>query len=167
MTRVLARTLALVAFQTVVVVSASGCGDNQDPAGAEALFKRIQDLNYRSTFARAPGYETRLPSNTQHSDFSEVFINDVVDEAITDAEPLSEWPIDSLIIKDGTDDDGTLELIAVMEKRSDGWYWAEYLEPDAPDGGPKFSGKPAVCIDCHQGAATVGNDFTQVLNLPK
>ena len=162
MTRVSTATLALVALTAL-----SACGDNQDPSGADALFERIQGLDYRNTFAKAPGYETRLPSNTKHSDFSEVYINDVVNDAITDAEPLPEWPIDSLIIKDGTEDDGTHELIAVMEKRADGWYWAEYLDPNEPSGGAKFSGKPDLCIDCHQGAADVGNDFTQVLNLPK
>lgn len=129
------------------------------------MLDRIQALDYQQTFAKAPGYETPLPSNTSHSDFSDIFINDVVDQAIKEATPLTEWPIDSLIIKDGYDDDDELMLIAVMEKRSDGWYWAEYVDPSEPDGGAKFSGKPDTCIDCH--AAAIADDYTRAITLPK
>ena len=156
------RRWALVA---VVALFTTGCGDNQDPEGAQALYDQILADNYRTTYAKAPGFEMRHPSNTAHSDFSQIFINPVVDDAIKAQMPLSEWPLDSLIIKDGTDQDGTVDLFAVMQKRADGWYWAEYLDPSAPDGGVKFSGKPDVCINCHQGAAA--NDFTQAITLPK
>ncbi len=145
----------------------SACGDNQDPRGAEELFARIQAANYRSTFAKAPGYETKQPSNTAHSDFSQIFVNDVADGVLEAKEPTAAWPLDSLIVKDGSDGDGDVDLIAVMEKRADGWYWAEYLDPSAPGGGAEFSGKPSVCIDCHQAGADAGNDFTQAVALPK
>jgi hypothetical protein len=142
-----------------------GCGDNQDPVGAQALYDRIQELDYRNTFAPAPGFETRQPSNTAHSDFSAIYINETVANVLEAAEPLTEWPLDSLIIKDGSDSGGTVDLIAVMEKRSDGWYWAEYLDPSEPDGGVKYSGKPDVCIDCHRGSGQ--GDFTIGVQLPR
>jgi len=156
---------AFVALTSLLMVAA--CGDNQDPEGANDLFQRLQDLDYRNTFAKPPGYDTRQPSNTAHSDFSAIFINDVAAAVLDAGEPTSSWPLDSLIVKDGTDEDGTLDLIAVMEKRSDGWYWAEYLDPESEDGGAEFSGKPDLCIDCHQVGADAGNDFTRAIALPK
>ena len=154
--------LALVALSFL-----SACGDNQDPAGADELFLRIQTLAYRATFAKAPGYETQQPSNTSHSAFSDIFLNPISAKVIADNTAISAWPLGSLIVKDGYDDDGIIELIAVMEKRSDGWYWAEYLDPTASAGGASYSGKPSVCIDCHQSAADDGNDFTRAIVLPK
>ncbi len=145
---------------------AAGCGDNQDPSGAEELYQRIQKLNYHG-FATAPGYDTRQPSNTAHAKFSQIFVNPVVDGAIKAKKPLKAWPLDALVVKDGTDGDGDLVLVAVMEKRADGWYWAEYNKPASADGGAKYSGKPSLCINCHQAAADAGNDFTQAITLPK
>jgi len=157
----LIRRFALVA----TTLGALACGDNQDPAGAQLLLDEIRQLDYQNTFAKAPGYETAQPSNTSHSDFSDIFVNDIVDDAIIAAEPLTEWPLGSLVIKDGYDDDNELNLIAVMEKREDGWYWAEYLDPSADDGGAKFSGKPDVCISCH--AVGSADDYTRAITLPK
>ena len=77
-----------------------GCGDNQDPAGAQELFDRINALDYRNSFDKAPGFEQRQPSNTAHSDFSAIYINEVVADVLADGTPLTEWPLDSLIIKD-------------------------------------------------------------------
>lgn len=139
------------------------CGDNQDPEGAQELLDRIRALDYTATFAKAPGYETRRPSNTAHSEFSDIFVNPVVQNAIDEGATLTEWPLDSLIVKDGYDG-SELSLIAVMEKREGGWYWAEYLDPDEADGGVKFSGHPAVCIDCH--AIARESDYTRAFALP-
>ncbi len=145
----------------------AACGDNQDPATADDLFRRIQTANYRATFAKAPGYATKQPSNTAHAKFSDIFVNPTVDGAIKAKKPLKEWPLGSLVVKDGYDGDGAVQLIAVIEKRADGWFWAEYTKPTSADGGAKYSGKPSICINCHQAAADAGNDFTQAIALPK
>ncbi len=70
---------------------------------------------------------------------------------------LSEWPLGSWIIKDGYDGD-TLELVATMEKREAGWFWAEY---DA-EGSAAYSGSPAVCTDCHSSGA----DYVRAFGFP-
>lgn len=135
------------------------CGDAQAPDEAIALYERIHAENYRG-FARAPGYETRQPSAAPHSDHVDIYVNDVVAEALAAGEPLSSWPIGSLIVKDGFTDDGKLDLIAAMDKRDTGWFWAEWVDPDDPDA--KFSGAPNVCTNCHASGA----DFVRAFGFP-
>lgn len=144
------------ALLTFTLLLATGCGDNQQPEAAIALYERIQQEGYQS-FARAPGYETRKPSDAPHSDRVDIFINPVVADALSADEPLTNWPEGSLIVKDGYTDDGERELVAVMDKRSDGWFYAEYFDGDA-----KFSGKPDVCTDCHKSGA----DFVLAFGFP-
>jgi hypothetical protein len=136
----------------------AGCGDNQEPEQADALWDRIHAESYRS-FARAPGYETRRPSDAPHSDQVDIYVNDVVAQALADG-GISSWPVGSLIVKDGFTDDGELDLVAVMDKRADGWFWAEYLDVEAGDA--EFSGKPDICIDCHSSGA----DFVRAFGFP-
>jgi hypothetical protein len=134
----------------------SGCGDNQDEAGARDLLQKIEANRYR-TWERAPGYETRRPSNAPHSEAVDIYMNDLVSEVLALAEPLASWPVGSIIAKDGFDG-SDLELIAVMEKRTDGWFWAEYDS----DRDPLYSGRPDVCIDCHES----GSDYVRAFRLP-
>jgi hypothetical protein len=134
----------------------AGCGDNQDEAGARELLGRIRADEYR-TWDRAPGYPSRRSTNAPHSDAVDIYVNDVVAEALAFEDPLEEWPVGSIIAKDGFDG-SDLELIAVMEKRENGWFWAEYDD----DGDPDYSGRPEVCLDCHRS----GNDYVRAFRLP-
>ena len=134
----------------------AGCGDNQDPAGASALWREIQEQEYRS-WQRAPGFDTVQRSRAPHGDRVAIYINDVVADALAASEPLAQWPEGSLIVKDGFDG-SDLELIAAMEKRADGWFWAEYDD----EGDALYSGKPELCIDCHRG----GDDSVRAFALP-
>ncbi|MDX2087623.1 MAG: hypothetical protein SFX73_07225 [Kofleriaceae bacterium] len=133
----------------------AACGDDQQPEEAAALLTRIRAESYRD-WERAPGYEVRRQADSPHSDEVDIYINPTVSLALQ-AGPLPAWPRGSLIVKDGFDGD-ELELIAVMEKREDGWFWAEYFDDDS-----KYSGKPGVCIDCHED----GDDFVLAFELPK
>jgi hypothetical protein len=133
-----------------------GCGDNQDEAGARDLLQKIEADRYR-TWERAPGYATRRASNAPHSEAVDIYVNDVVSEVLALGEPLAAWPVGSIIAKDGFDG-SELELIAVMEKRADGWFWAEYDSDRNPD----YSGRPDVCIDCHES----GSDYVRAFRLP-
>ena len=63
----------------------------------------------------------------------------------------------ALIVKDGYDK-GALTLLAIMEKREDGWFWAEYQE----DGEVEESGSPRNCIKCHD----AGDDYVRAFKLP-
>jgi len=137
---------------------AISCGDDQDPEGAKDLLQRVRDDGY-TKWARAPGYDERRASSAPHGDQVDIFVNDVVEGALASGDGLEAWPVGSIIAKDGYDDDGTLALIAVMEKRNDGWYWAEY---DGESDESIYSGKPAVCIDCHAS----GDDEVRAFSLP-
>jgi len=134
----------------------AACGDNQDEEGALALLDRVKADNYRS-WERAPGYETRRASHSPHSDQVDIYVNDQIAEVLALGDPQTAWPEGSVIVKDGFSG-SDLELIAVMEKRADGWYWAEY---DA-DGDPSYSGHPELCTDCHRS----GSDYVRAFALP-
>ncbi len=136
----------------------AACGDDQDPSGARELYQRIQDENYRA-WRRAPGYETRRKAQAPHADEVDIYVNDVVAAALDAGEPLEAWPEGSLVVKDGFDGDDH-ELVAVMEKRKDGWFWAEYFGGDDA----KYSGRPDLCVDCHDRG---GNDFVRAFTLPR
>jgi hypothetical protein len=120
------------------------CGDNQDEPGARDLLADIRAQGYRG-WERAPGWPARARSSGPHGDDVDIYVNDVVSDVLATAEPLGSLPVGSIIAKDGWDG-SDLEHIAVMQKRSDGWFWAEY----DGDGDPSYSGHPDVCTDCHR-----------------
>lgn len=146
---------AIVGVVTLLTLVACS-GDDQAPSEAKELLSRVRGEKYR-TWARAPGYEKRRSSNAPHSDEVDIFVNSVVANALAEGRPLTAWPEGSLIVKDGWDG-ADLELIAVMEKRADGWFWAEYYDDES-----KYSGKPDLCIDCH----ARGADMVRAFSLPK
>ena len=132
------------------------CGDNQDEMGARNLLAEIRAQGYRG-WERAPGHPARAASNAPHGDQVDIYVNQVVSDALAAGEPLGTWPLDSIIAKDGWDG-SELVRIAVMQKRSDGWFWAEY----DGDGDPSYSGHPETCTDCHQS----GSDYVLSFQLP-
>jgi hypothetical protein len=148
--------LALLRLLTLSLLSGFGCGDNQDDAGARALLAKVRAERYAS-WDRAPGYELRRSSDAPHSNAVDIYVNDRVAEVLALGEPTTAWPEESIIVKEGYDD-GDLELIAVMEKRADGWFWAEYDD----DGDPDYSGRPDICVDCHRS----GSDYVRAFRLP-
>lgn len=143
-------------FVLALALLLCACGEDQDPAGARAFWDRIQAEDYRS-WARAPGYPERHPSRAAHGDEVEVFVNEVVVDAL--ATPgIDEWPVGSVIVKDGYDG-GDLCFVAGMEKVGpDEWFWVEY----GSDGDTLFSGAPAICTGCH----AVGDDWVRTFVLP-
>ncbi len=150
---------ALCVLFTVTTLGACG-GQNDDPNAAGTLWSKVNSENY-TAWQRAPGYPTRMPSLTAHADSVEIFVNPTVSTALTSSVPLTEWPVGSVIVKRGYN--GTsLRLVAAMEKRADGWFWAEYDK----SGEPLFSGKPDVCIDCH-GARKTYSDYAFSLEFPR
>lgn len=123
-----------------------GCGgDDLDEAGARELWQRLQEADYRG-WERAPGWEARQPTVSAHGHTADIFINPVLTTALGES-GLEAWPVGSLLVKDSYRGDA-LHLIAAMEKRSGGWYYAEW---DA-GGGAKYAGEPGVCLDCHGSA---------------
>jgi hypothetical protein len=137
-------------------LSLVSCGDNQDPMGADALWDKIHEDGYTS-FAKAPGYETRQTAEGPHGDEVVIYINDTLKAAL-DGPAIQEWPVGSLIVKDAFEGDKVGEVSA-MEKREGGFYWAEWNR----DGAAKYSGEPDVCTGCHGS----GSDFVRAFALPK
>ena len=134
----------------------ASCGDNQDDAGARRLLAKVREDAY-PTWERAPGWPSRRSSNAPHGNAVDIYINDTVHETLLVGASLTRWPEGSIVVKDGWDG-SDLELIAIMEKRGDGWYWAEFDD----DGDPDYSGHPDVCIDCHRD----GSDYVRSFRLP-
>ena len=135
------------------------CGADAPPSEAQLLWQRIQNENYH-TFQRAPGHDTRQPSNTAHAEAVDIYINSVMANAIAAGNPIDTWPADSLVIKEGYTTDGTLDSIAVINKRQHGWYWAKYIEFET--GNAVASGTPFNCIGCHNS----GDDFIRSFDFP-
>ena len=141
----------LFTFGLVSTLGAAGCGDNnQAPEEARALWDRIQAEDYQS-FARAPGYETTRPSAAPHGTSVDIYVNEVVQNVLSAGESIDAWPVGSLIVKDGLNADGELEIVAVMDKRESGWFYAEWIGLDNTEA--DYSGQPAVCVNCHASGA--------------
>ncbi|MFO0757693.1 MAG: hypothetical protein U0359_14445 [Byssovorax sp.] len=149
--------LRAVSFSTFALALAA-CGDNQDPAGADAFWDKIHDEDYASKWASPPGYAMRTPSSAAHGDEVIIYINDTVQATLAGGAGLSTWPEGSLIVKEGYDGE-SIHAIAAMEKRSGAWYWAEW----SGDGVAKYSGSPDICTSCHES----GSDYVRAFSLPK
>lgn len=141
----------------VALVALAACRDNAEGDAAAQLLDEVQQMQYRS-WTRAPGYATRMPSTSPHGDEVDIFVNETVASALGASTVLTSWPVGSIIVKDGYASSGELEVIALLSKEEEGWFWAEY---DAT-GAPLYSGAPAVCTGCHGS----GDDFVRAFSLP-
>jgi len=141
---------------TLLGLSALGCGEAVDEAGADALWRELQESDYRS-FERAPGYDAARPTIRAHGDTALVFINPVVVAALA-GEAIEAWPEGSLLAKDSYSG-GKLRLVAAMKKNQDGWFFAEW----SGSGEVKYAGSPSVCTNCH----SAGGDNVLALGLPE
>jgi len=139
-----------------MVLALPACGDDMDPEGARSLWGRLTAEGFRS-WDRAPGYETSRPSRAAHGDEVIVYVNDVVADALDAETRLDGWPVGSIVAKDGITD-GEVCLVAAMEKRDDGWFWAEW----DPEGDSIYSGAPDLCTGCHR----IGDDWVRAFYLP-
>ena len=134
-----------IGFGIATSLLATACRDNQDPQGAEELWARVSTSGYRS-WQKPARYPKREPSFTLHGGSVDVFLNPTLVAARAAKNAPAALPIGSMVVKDGySGNSESLSIVAVMEKRSDGWYFAEY----SADGEALFSGKPKVCVDCH------------------
>ncbi len=133
-----------------------GCGgDSPEEKQAKELYARVKGI-YRS-WERPPAFPARTASDGPHGGEVEVFINDVLATASRSPTALSEWPHDSIVVKEGYTS-GELRLIPMMEKQDSGWFYAEL---DA-QGEVLAAGQPQVCTSCHR----QGSDFLWTLVLP-
>jgi hypothetical protein len=146
----------------VLAAGATGaCKQNDDRDGATQLYAKVNEgAGYRA-WRRAPGFPQRKASFTAHANAVEIFVSPEVAAALDGPAPVTSWPIGSIVVKEGFRGDERA-LVAIMEKRADGWFW---VETDG-DGEPLFSGKPAVCIECHDNRAGSG-DWIYSFDLPR
>lgn len=140
---------------------ASGCADRNE---ADAIRDQLEDDDYRNTYARAPGWSMpRQPAEGgPHGAFIDIYVNDVVEDAIASGEALDAWPEGSLIVKDGwsAQEGGDYEFLAFMERRESGWFWGEYRG----NGRIVASGlDDRRCANCH----AAGQDSVRAFDLPQ
>ncbi|MGB1277355.1 MAG: cytochrome P460 family protein, partial [Nannocystaceae bacterium] len=143
----------------------AACGDTKTGDGGNALLLKVQDMDY-SSWERAPGYPGIADSDAPHGGYVEIYINEVVAAALVppaEGEALTEWPVGSIIVKDGWEDaEGSdRSILAIMEKREGGWYYEEYVGTN--EDSPKFAGdRIATCMGCHSSGA----DFVRAFGFP-
>jgi len=123
------------------------CGDDAavDTDGGRELLARVQAESYRS-WPRAPGWESRLPSiGGGHGGQLDIYVNEPIAELLDNGRAESALPQGSTIVKDVWNGN-ELHAVAIMDKRSDGWYWAEF----SGSGEVLAAGHPHGCTDCHR-----------------
>jgi Cytochrome P460 len=144
----------------LTLLLAIGCGQDDDPEGARVLWEKANAGAGFQSWRRAPGFATRKPSFTSHANAVEIFVSPEI-VTVLDTKQVTEWPLGSIVVKEGFSG-SSRKLVAIMEKRSDGWFWAEY-----DDGGTaKYSGRPSVCIDCHDNRKSY-SDWVYSFELPR
>ncbi|MBX3189083.1 MAG: cytochrome P460 family protein [Labilithrix sp.] len=150
------------AAAVLLAAMVASCKQDDDPAGARALWDKINAGEGFRSWRRAPAYPERTPSFTAHADAVEIFVSPEMSAALRGSPPkITEWPQGSIVVKEGYRGD-TRKLVAVMEKRADGWFWAEY----DGEGETLFSGRPKICVDCHDNRATY-SDWTYAIEFPR
>lgn len=133
----------------------------KDLKDADELYDRIHAQNYKE-FARAPGFEERTlaiqPHESGEDMYVDIYMNEVLEKVLKANEPIEEWPVGSLFVKETYADE---ELVATVasEKREDGWVFMQWRT----DGVAEFAGKPQVCWDCHM----KGDDMVHAFRFPQ
>lgn len=130
----------------------AACRESTEPEKAGDLRDEL-GVSYRS-WTRVPGFEQRRESSTLHGNEVDVYWNDVAAGSAR-ARPFEAMAPGSVLVKEAFRD-GELLHVGIMEKRFDGWFWAEWKA----DGEVQFSGRPGICIDCHRR----GDDFLRTIS---
>lgn len=159
--------VGVLAVSVSMIVAA--CGQDDDPEGARLLWEKINAGAGFRAWQRAPGYAVRRPSFTAHKAAVEIFVSSEVASTLQPPTPPAElpreWPVGSIIVKEGFGgirQNSARQIVAVMEKRVDGWFWAEYDD----GGGSLYSGRPSGCTDCH-GRREKYADWVYAFELPR
>lgn len=162
-------------FAIVIGLGLVGCRQNDDPEAAKALYAKVTaGAGFRAApWRRAPDFPHRTPSFTAHSREVEIWINEPMVKALDGVDPpkprgndpsVREWPVGSIVVKEGFSGDKR-QIVAIIEKREDGWHW---IETDG-EGAPLWSaanGKPDICIECHDNRAQY-SDWVYSVELPR
>ncbi len=160
---------------TVALLAAACDGDSAPVSEPEyTLLTEVQRDDYQA-WARAPGHDARKPTNAPHGRGVEVYVNEVMVDALANVDGLglTAWPEGGTIVLEGfaeaklpegadpVVDRGTPTQVAIMQKQHGAWYWEQYQAEDLER--PRFAGRPDVCVGCHVGTA----DFVRGFALPK
>jgi len=175
MSHIASARMFVTALGLACVLSMAGCAspDTQEPApppqvatesvsptlttDPAQLWNQLETAAYTS-WDSAPGFEEQQPSTGPHGDSVRIFVNDTVAAALTDPAQAA-WPSGSIIVKDVYTGDA-LTHIAVMQKTTTGWYWAEY---DATGSVLAQGLATPSCQTCHD----EGSDGVRSFSLPE
>ena len=146
----------------LTLLALTGCRESTEPEEANRLWLDLIQADYRTNWMPAPGFESRVPSRAAHDDEVQIFVNPDVQNVLDTSTAIEEWPVGSIVVKDGYGGND-ISLVAAMEKtrrgtEPDTWFWAEYTG----DGDVLFSGTPTICTGCHQ----IGDDFIRGFFFP-
>lgn len=150
--RSISRRSTRLAVAALAALALYGCGDESAEASADRAAQALLD-EVRDDYAEwptMPGFEARRASASPHGNAVEIYINGVLDEALTDAfeadgqDASGPWPIDSMVVKLGYDGD-TLITRSLLHKTPDGWFYALFRADDAI----VSAGREIYCVDCH------------------
>jgi hypothetical protein len=138
------------------------CADRDVEAG-DALLKELGSDDFRNSYSRPPGWDRRLRGDSPHGFWIDVYINDVMVDAIDANVPIDAWPIGSRVVVEGwsTEDDPERDFLVVMDRptSTDSWFWAEWGEEDALI----YAGdEVSHCVVCHDD----GEDKVRAFLLP-
>lgn len=143
-----------------------GCGFNDEPEEAQALWEKLQQAQYRK-WAPVPGFATPQPAKQPFHNLLDsrplmvtIYMNEIMANAAKASAPLKAWPEGALLVKDAFQGDDWIGLVA-MEKRKGSWFWVQWN----PDGSATHSGQPSDCINCHTKHAD--NDMLATVALPR
>lgn len=145
----------------VLALGSTACADRSE---ADELRDQLESDDYRSTYARAPGWEqARQPSaGGPHGAFVDIYVNDVIEDALASCAALQAWPEGSIIVKDGWSaaQGGDYEYLAFMERRADGWFWGEFRGNGRLVAAGENDDR---CAGCH----AAGQDQVRAFELPR
>ena len=160
------RAMSVRAAMIVLAATMAGAACDQEAPPElpdNDLLLAVQKAKY-DEWARAPGRDERKATLAPHSWAVDIFVNDVVEEALANKDGLGllKWPEGSTIVLEGYADLETTELaqVAIMQKHHGVWRWEQYQAEDLER--PRFKGRPDVCLGCHN----TGQDFTRSFSLP-
>lgn len=155
------RLVAAIAAAALGIAAGTGCDEPLQPVAGEATL--LAAAGDYTKWARPKNREEREPVLAPHGGFVDIYINEVVeaDLAMVVPEGLLEWSEGAMVALAGF---STLEgeapvQVALLRKRHGAWEWEQYGDIGEP---PRFSGRPDVCVGCHN----TGEDFIRSFRLP-
>ena len=141
----------------LATLALAGCWETSVTAESDATALRIlaeaRSENYSTSgdgWRRAPYFETRRTSLSPHGAMVDLWVTSNVVDAFEENPESPDWPVGSVAIKHGYDENENLQSRAIIVRQADGWFFAALTADDQI----VHSGQPEMCLSCHGGAVS-------------